>query len=69
MVRSTMASILSDLARRLLDLGQRRPAQQLNLQAEMVAAGGDLDVAEAWRDAGRVYVAELEAAAGGGEAS
>jgi hypothetical protein len=64
-VRSTTASILSDLARRLLELGQRRPAQQLNLQAEMVASGGDLDEAEAWLDAGRVYVAELEALSGG----
>lgn len=68
--RSTAASILADLGRRVLELpptgapGRRRAAQQLNLQGEMVAAGGDLEVAQAWIDAGRVYVLEIEQVGG-----
>ncbi len=74
--RATLAEILSDLARRVLTLSHsavlpdmrahlRRAAQQLSIQGELVAAGGDVEVAEAYIDAGRVFVAELEATSGG----
>lgn len=67
--RSTAASILTDLGQRVLALthgvpGRLRAAQQLTLQGEMVAAGGDLEVAEAWIAAGRVYILELEQVGG-----
>lgn len=67
--RATAASILTDLGQRILHLSPGAPdrlraAQQMTLQGEMVACGGDLDVAQAWIDAGRVYILEIEQAGG-----
>lgn len=79
-VRSTAVSVLHDLARRTLELShaartiQKRAhllkaARQLNLVGESVELGSKtLDEAQAWIDAGRLFIAEQEAASGGAKA-
>lgn len=72
-MRSTLAGVLHDVARSLLELSHQahdpqlqRAAQQLNLVGEALIVGSkDLEEAQAWLDAGRLTVAEHHARAGG----
>lgn len=76
-LRSTAASVLHDLARRTLELSHQartipkrahllKAARQLNLVGESVELGSKtVDEAQAWIDAGRLFIAEQEAASGG----
>lgn len=76
-LRSTAAGVLHDLARRTLELSRQshtvpkrahllKAARQLNLVGESVTLGSKtVDEAQAWIDAGRLFIAEQEAAAGG----
>ena len=80
-LRSTAVSVLHDLARRTLEMSHQartiqkrahllKAARQLNLVGESVSIGSKtIDEAEAWIDAGRLFIAEQEALTGGGEGS
>ncbi len=79
-LRSTAAGLLHDMARRLLQLSHEartvpkrahllKAARQLNLVGESVTIGSKtIDEAQAWIDAGRLFIAEQEAASGGAKA-
>ncbi|HTN59054.1 MAG TPA: hypothetical protein VL043_12365 [Protaetiibacter sp.] len=79
-LRSTAAGVLHDEARRLLELSHAartvpkrahllKAARQLNLVGESVQLGSKtIDEAQAWIDAGRLFIAEQEAVTGGAKA-